>query len=94
MLFFQVCKRDLESKVLVCAPQNYAADLITELLLEEKFLANSVLRFNAVSRSCFDISEKVRALCISLLAQSSHCLLFSRGNSTKKKLNLKKFVFY
>jgi len=58
LLLPQVCKDNLKSKILVCAPQNDAADLIAEKLLDDVD-TDSILRFNAVSRSYISMSEKV-----------------------------------
>jgi len=55
---FQVRKDNLKSKILVCAPQNDAADLMAERLLDDVD-TDSILRFNAVSRSYLSMSEEV-----------------------------------
>lgn len=48
-----------KSKILVCAPQNDAADLIAEQLLDH-VSADSVRRFNAASRYANAMSDTVR----------------------------------
>ncbi|XP_067932364.1 putative helicase mov-10-B.2 [Watersipora subatra] len=55
----QVCKNFPKSKILVCAPQNDAADLIAERLLDH-VNPGSIIRFNAVSRSSESMCEAVR----------------------------------
>jgi len=53
-----VCKVYPKSKILVCAPQNDAADIIAERLLDH-VSEKSILRFNAASRNAQSMSEEV-----------------------------------
>jgi len=53
-----VCKVYPKSKILVCAPQNDAADIIAERLLDH-VSEKSILRFNAASRNAQSMSDEV-----------------------------------
>ncbi|KAF6017027.1 MOV10 [Bugula neritina] len=78
----QVCKVYPKSKILVCAPQNDAADIIAERLLDH-VSEKSILRFNAASRNAQSMSDEI--LRISNYNQVLNRVVFSPKSEIAKK---------
>ncbi|KAF6037108.1 MOV10 [Bugula neritina] len=77
----QVCKDNPKSKILVCAPQNDAADVIAERLLDDVH-TDSILRFNAVSRMATLVSSG-RLVSAELNDHFTHLFIDEAGFATE-----------